>query len=84
MQKGVSKWNSIAYLQKRLGYGNFEIIAFGDDFNDTEMLQNAHQGIAMGNGEENLKAIAHAVAKTNDEDGVSGYLERMLISEGIL
>lgn len=56
-----------------------EIIAFGDDFNDIEMLKICGKGIAMNNAISQVKEIANDVTKSNDEDGVAWYLEKYIL-----
>ncbi len=50
------------------------IIAFGDEDNDLEMIEYAGTGVAMGNGIEELKNIADAITFSNEEDGIAFYL----------
>lgn len=51
------------------------ILAFGDENNDLEMLRFAGLGIAMKNGTDEVKTIANDVTRfTNDEDGLADYL----------
>lgn len=45
--------------------------AFGDSNNDTEMIQTAGHGIAMGNACEELKEIADYITTDIDEGGIS-------------
>ena len=55
------------------------IIAFGDEHNDLEMLEYAGWGVAMANGTAQLESIANDVTdKTNAEDGLADYLENLL------
>ena len=41
------------------------VMAFGDSFNDMYMLAWAGTGVAMGNADERLKAVADTVTDTN-------------------
>ena len=50
-----------------------EAMAFGDGFNDKEMLQSVGTGVAMGNAGAQLKAIADDVCGTAWEDGIYRY-----------
>lgn len=50
-----------------------EALAFGDSYNDIEMLQAVGKGVAMGNAAERLKAIADDVCGPVSEDGVYHY-----------
>eukprot|EP00927_Polykrikos_kofoidii_P025593 TRINITY_DN22966_c0_g1_i1.p1 TRINITY_DN22966_c0_g1~~TRINITY_DN22966_c0_g1_i1.p1 ORF type:complete len:318 (-),score=66.33 TRINITY_DN22966_c0_g1_i1:118-1071(-) len=52
-----------------------QIVAFGDNNNDVEMLRMVGDGVAMSNALENLKTAANRVsAWSNDEDGVAREL----------
>ncbi len=48
-------------------------LAFGDSFNDLEMLQAVGTGVAMGNAAQPLKDIADAVCGPVSEDGIYHY-----------
>ncbi|RYE36166.1 MAG: HAD family phosphatase [Sphingobacteriaceae bacterium] len=52
-----------------------EVMAFGDGYNDMELLQNAGVGVAVGNAVTALKQVASAVTKPNIEHGVACFLE---------
>jgi hydroxymethylpyrimidine pyrophosphatase-like HAD family hydrolase len=54
------------------------LIAFGDSYNDIDMLRLAGKGVAMGNAEEKVKQAADYVTLTNEEDGVAVFLEEMI------
>ena len=56
-----------------------DTIAFGDSMNDYQMIRDAACGVAMGNADEKLKAIADRVCETVWEDGVIRELKRMHI-----
>lgn len=53
------------------------IIAFGDNYNDIEMIEYADIGVAMGNGKEDLKKIADFVTRSVEEDGVLHGLKEL-------
>lgn len=54
----------------KLGIKKEEIMAFGDGFNDIDMLNFAGIGIAMGNSSEEVKKEADYVTADIDEDGL--------------
>ena len=60
---------------KLLGIKREEIIAFGDAENDLEMIRYAGIGVAMGNGEEAVKAVADYVTADIDDDGIEKALK---------
>lgn len=56
-----------------------EVIAFGDNYNDLEMIQSVGCGVAVENAREEVKAIANAVTLRNTEDGVAHWIQQNLI-----
>lgn len=57
-----------------------DVIAFGDNYNDIEMLKEVGYGVAVSNGREEVKQIANFVTKSNTEDGVARYIEEHLLN----
>ena len=55
-----------------------EMIAFGDDENDYEILQNVGKGVAVANAIPKIKEIADAITESNNEDGVAKYIEKVI------
>lgn len=61
-----------------------DVIAFGDQLNDFEMLQKVGIGIAMKNGSESLKYISKGITHyTNDEGGLGEYLSALLAGKEV-
>lgn len=54
-----------------------ECIAFGDSMNDAEILQTAGLGIAMGNAEDKVLALADMVCDRCENDGVAKALHSL-------
>jgi len=75
-KKTSTKEIAIQKLCKTCDFLPEEIIAFGDDQVDIEMLKLCGIGVAMGNSIEEVKQIADVVIGNNDEDGIAEYLER--------
>lgn len=79
----LNKDNSKARgIQDTLAYFNLDIenaMAFGDGLNDLEMMDNVGFGVAMGNGEEELKKRADFITKPVWEDGVLYALQKLAI-----
>lgn len=78
--KGVNKGSALEIVSEMLETDHKDIIAFGDNENDIEMLQLAGTGVAMGNAPDNVKSIADIVTDTNDNDGVYNILVRLFDS----
>lgn len=77
--KGGSK---IVGIQKTLEYYGIkqeEAIAFGDSWNDTEMLKEVGIGVAMGNANEDIKELADYITDTNNNDGIMKALQELKI-----
>ena len=77
MSSEASKWTAISNLANKMNIKTENIIAFGDDTNDIEMIKNAGIGVAMGNADEQLKNIADFITDTNQNDGVAKFLGKM-------
>lgn len=79
MNAESSKWIAINSLVDKMGIKKENIIAFGDDVNDLEMIKNAGIGVAMGNAEEQLKVIANYITDSNVNDGVAKFLKENVL-----
>ncbi|MEM7096273.1 MAG: Cof-type HAD-IIB family hydrolase [Actinomycetota bacterium] len=75
---GASKGEALARLCGQLDIDRSEVIAFGDNHNDLSMIEWAGRGVAMGNAEPEVKAVAQEIAPPNWEDGVAQILETLL------
>jgi Cof subfamily protein (haloacid dehalogenase superfamily) len=79
MNAESSKWVAINSIIEKFGISKENVIAFGDDINDLEMIKNAGTGVAMGNAEEQLKSIANYITDTNVNDGVAMFLKKYIL-----
>lgn len=71
---GADKVSAIREITKHLGIDISKIAAFGDDYNDIEMIKAVGMGVAMGNAIKEVKAIAKYIALSNDEDGAARFI----------
>ncbi len=53
------------------------ILAFGDNYNDIEMLKTVGTGVAVKNAKNEVLAIANKITDTNKKDGVANYLKNI-------
>ena len=67
---GVDKSTAMLAEAARLGFAREQIVAFGDGWNDREMLAGACCGIAMGDGQEAAKQAACYVTSPIGESGI--------------
>lgn len=59
----VSKWTAIQTILRANRLSASGLLAFGDEINDNEMLQNAQFGIAVANARPKLKQYAHKISQ---------------------
>lgn len=78
MAPGVSKARALEALVARWDASMANVVAFGDDLNDLDILRESGLGVAMGNALPEVKRAADTETLTNDEDGVAVTLESLL------
>lgn len=72
LEKDVSKWAAIRRFLEAGGLSEEGVIAFGDEWNDSEMLAHSGYGFAMKNAIPALKEKAPYITKySNHEDGIA-------------
>lgn len=77
---GVNKGNAVRFLCDYLGIPIENSVAAGDAENDLTMIQAAHIGAAMCNGEPLLKEAAdYITVRDNNHDGVSEILHKFIL-----
>lgn len=78
LSPGVDKGTALAWLCEHLSVPLSATVAFGDSFNDIEMLRASGLGVAMRNARDAAKAAAdHTLPWSNIEDGVARQCELM-------
>lgn len=81
MATNTSKGHALKLLSKKLKVDLKQVIAFGDNYNDMEMLQCVGMPIAMENSVEELKLAARHVTRTNDESGIAYAIDNLIYHE---
>ncbi len=81
VQPDVSKGKALHWLARHFGIAPEETMAVGDSLNDLEMLKAAGLGVAMGNAQPEVQAVADAIVGTNRDDGVAEAIERFILSK---
>lgn len=77
---GINKAQALRHFCELKQIAPEHTLAFGDNYNDVEMLQTAGRGILMGNAPENLKEKGFTLTKDNDHDGIAFYLKQLCIA----
>lgn len=71
MTPGIDKGTGLAYVAGLYDVDIADTIAIGDSENDTEMIETAGVGVAMGNATDGIKAIADWTTTAVDKDGIA-------------
>lgn len=79
MKKAATKSNGIGLLAKRYNIDVENIIAFGDDYNDIDMLKFCGKGICVKNAVEDAKNVVDYICDTNENDGVAKWIEEFIL-----
>ena len=77
---GNNKGHRLGEFIGQLGILPCEVIAFGDQDNDKEMLKLAGLGVAMGNSREDVREHADCVTGSNNSDGIAEVLQRLILT----
>ena len=75
----ANKGHSLLKLAEKLGIMPEQIMVCGDTMNDRTMFEAAGLAVAMGNADEEIKAMADDVTLSNDEDGVAAAIEKWVL-----
>jgi len=78
-RKEAEKMAAIRVIAGDEKFGIDEIAAFGDDYNDLEMIRKCGTGIAMANGIDEVKQAADYICGSNNEDGVGRWIEKNIL-----
>lgn len=73
----ADKASACLTLAEQLNIPLSNTLAFGDNFNDIEMIKSAGIGVAMGNAPEMVKKHAGMVAPSNSDNGVAVTLLKL-------
>jgi Cof subfamily protein (haloacid dehalogenase superfamily) len=79
--KDVDKMNAINILSEERNILLSDIVAFGDDYNDIEMIKKCGIGVAMGNGIKEIKENAKYICEKNNENGVGRWIEKNILKD---
>lgn len=75
MDPRVSKTNGIIESLSSYGLTMDDVMVFGDEDNDLDMLTHAYLGITMANGSSKAKQAADYITTSNDDDGIYNALK---------
>ncbi len=78
---GTSKATALRWLCAHLEIGPADVIAFGDDVNDLEMLEFAGLGVAVGSATQAARDAADEYTPNDDHEGVARTLRRLFAAK---
>lgn len=78
MDPRVNKWYGIEYYLNKYNLDKKNVITFGDNDNDVEMVEHAHLGYAMENATPAVKAVTAHIAPSNENEGVYQIIKTYL------
>jgi len=78
LDQGCSKGHALERWANYRGILREQVMAIGDNYNDTEMLAFAGLPFIMGNASEELRRNGWAVTLPNDQSGVAAAIEQVL------
>ena len=80
--KIISKASALRLLlEKTYQIPLSSVIAFGDNYNDIELLQHVGMGIAVANAREEVKAVAREVTLESKNDGVAHAILKHILDK---
>src|SRR5690606_7020318 len=75
--KSISKATGLELVLKRYyDISMAEVLAFGDNYNDIELLAKAGWGVAVSNARVEVKAVANEITHDSKADGVAASLRK--------
>lgn len=80
MGRDISKGNALKTLSEKMNVNLNNVIAFGDNHNDMEMLKCVGMPIAVENAVENIKLQAKYITKSNNEDGIAYAINTFILN----
>ncbi|MCL2546927.1 MAG: Cof-type HAD-IIB family hydrolase [Oscillospiraceae bacterium] len=78
--KQAGKDLACQHFATRYDIATADIVAFGDDYNDLEMLRACGVGVAMGNACEGVCEAVDLICDSNENDGVAKWLEENVLN----
>jgi len=77
----ADKWHGVEALAAHMGIDMQNVVTFGDDYSDVEMIRNCGVGVAVANAIDEAKTVADVICETNDVDGVARWLEAHVLND---
>lgn len=73
--KNATKYCALCQLCQFVGLSTDQVLAFGDDCNDVEMLAKCGIGVAVSNAIASVKEVSDYITADNNSDGVAFFIK---------
>ncbi len=74
--KEISKFTAIeGLLQQKFDFTTDKVVAYGDNYNDIDLLTHVGLGVAVNNAKDEVKAVANELTLASYEDGVATSIQ---------
>jgi hypothetical protein len=77
---GVSKGRAVRWYARRSGVPLEQVLAIGDQHNDTSMLAVVGHGVAMAGAPDHVRAVSRYAAPGVEEEGAAQMLEALVLA----
>ncbi|MCH2137493.1 MAG: HAD hydrolase family protein [Phycisphaerales bacterium] len=74
----ATKWSMVRRWCAANDVNPAAVVAIGDGLNDVDLIRQAPLGVAMGNADPRVLAVADHVAPSNDDNGVAAIVDALL------
>ncbi|HHV31323.1 HAD family hydrolase [Caproiciproducens sp. LBM24188] len=81
MNREVNKGTALETIQNELGISPEETMAFGDFYNDIQLLQHAKYSFVMANSNEDMRQYGNYMAESNNDNGVMKAIRKYALQE---
>ncbi|WP_161978443.1 Cof-type HAD-IIB family hydrolase [Streptococcus sp. S784/96/1] len=78
MASGIEKGRAVTLFAQHYGIEMADTIAFGDNYNDLDMLKAVGKGFVMANGPKEVQEMIGQVTSDHNHDGIAEILEELL------
>jgi len=79
MNIDATKGKALDTIAKYYNINKENVLAFGDDYNDLDMLKYAGVSVAMSNAISDVKKVCLYKCLSNEEDGVAKWIEENIL-----
>jgi Cof subfamily protein (haloacid dehalogenase superfamily) len=73
------KWRAVQEVMSYYDIGQDDVVVFGDDVNDLEMVRECKTSVAVMNAIDDVKAVAKHICESNEDDGVAKWLKEKVL-----